>query len=211
MQYYDIIPDKIFAGNEKVVLVTGGEEKYQFAESFSSKLIVPDTKYCPPKLATGKISDSAMADIYNFSILCYYIITSTADSETKLRNKKEKIFQKNRLMNAVKKHNIPFTLSKSIMAENPKERNKKVPHIKIIAGTLAFFFLFSAIFYFLINNGKAETESGTPSPATTENPFHILCTDRKPYACTITNTNSGSKYKPNCHAHSNTYGKNKSY
>lgn len=223
-QYYDIAPDRVFIGKGKVVILAGGEEKYQFARSFSSKLIIPDMKYCPPEFAAGKTSDSEKADIYSFSALCYYIITLPGALEAETHNKKGKAFQsqhtvacngiltKNRnkkLMNVVKKRNIPFALSDSIVAgitENPaerskdysgyavldeytslptesffqksnaqvddwKEKGKKTPHFKIIAGILAVTFLFSAVFYFLISNIEKRAENSTPSPAATEKPI----------------------------------------
>jgi hypothetical protein len=121
------VPDRIFVGNSRLVILTGGKEKYQFAKSFSSKLIVPDLKYCPPELSMEKFPVSSAADIYNFSALCYYTITSTTNPKAGQCNQKTTRIHKKKLINALKIHNIPISLSEAIMAgiaENLTERNK---------------------------------------------------------------------------------------
>ncbi len=127
VQHYDIVPDRIFVGNSRLVILTGGKEKYQFAKSFSSKLIVPDLKYCPPELSMEKFPVSSAAEIYNFSALCYYTITSTINPKAGQYNQKTTKIHKKKLINALKTHNIPISLSEAIMAgiaENPTERSK---------------------------------------------------------------------------------------
>lgn len=124
-QYYDIVPERIIVGEGQVVILAGGKEKYQFAENFSSKLIALDKKYCPPGLPAEGIFNTKITDIYNFSLLCYYVIASRTVPEAETHHKSENVFHKKRLMTAVKKYNIPSILLDSIVTgitENPDKR-----------------------------------------------------------------------------------------
>lgn len=102
--YCEIKPERIFVGNKQVVLLAGGIEKYEFAKTFSSKLIIPDKRFCSPNLIAGQCETTDTIDMYAFSSLCYYIITS-ADSHT---------YNRKKLSKTAKKWNIPPFLTTAI-------------------------------------------------------------------------------------------------